>query len=42
MTLYGQTKMTELEHETTVQKALPAKIGIRNGSPIVCWSATKI
>jgi len=36
MTLYDQTKMTELEHTATVQKALPAKIGIRYESPVVC------
>jgi len=37
MTLYDQTKMTDLKHTTTVvnKRALPAKIGIRYGNPMV-------
>jgi len=36
MTLYDQTKITELKHATTVQKTLSAKIGIRYDGPIIC------
>jgi len=28
MTLYDQTKMTDLKHTTTVQRNIPAKTGI--------------
>jgi len=31
MTLYDQTKITKLEHTSTVQDALPAKIHVRDG-----------
>jgi len=39
MTLYDQTKMTELEHTVQLlyKEALPAKISMRDGSPIVCY-----
>jgi len=37
MTLYDQTKMTELEYiQLLYKKVLPAKIGIRDGSTMVC------
>jgi len=37
MTLYDQTKMTELEHIQLLHKeALRMKIGIRDSSPTVC------
>jgi len=37
MTLYDQTKMTELEHiQLLYKEALSAKIGIRDGSPMLC------
>jgi len=43
MTLYDQTKMTEIEHiQSLYKEALPAKIGKRDGSPMACWSTTKI
>jgi len=42
VTLYDQTKMTELERIQLLHKeALPTKIDIRDGSPMVCWTATK-
>jgi len=42
MTLYDK-KMTELERiQLLCKEALPTKIGMRNGSPTVCWSPTKI
>jgi len=43
MTLYDQTKMTELQLiQLLYKEALPTKICMRNGSPMVCWSPTKI
>jgi len=37
MTLYDQTKMTELECiQLLYTEALSAKISIRDGSPMVC------
>jgi len=37
MTLYDQTKMTELERiQLLYKEALLTKIGIRGGSPMVC------
>jgi len=42
MTSYDQTKMTDLEHATAEQRSITSKIGIRNGSPMVCWSPTEI
>jgi len=43
MTLYDQTKMLERERiQLLYKEALPTKIGIRNGSLVVCWSPTKI
>jgi len=41
MTLYDQTKMTEREYTTTAQRRI-TKIGIKDGSPMVCWNPTKI
>jgi len=36
MTLYDQTKMTELEHASTVQKKhYQRKYALRDGSPVV-------
>jgi len=34
MTLYDQTKMNI---HVLYKEAFPAKIGIRDGSPMVCW-----
>jgi len=37
MTLYDQTKMLERERiQLLYKEALPTKIGIRNGSLVVC------
>jgi len=37
MTLYDQTKMTELECiQLLYKEALPTKIGIRDGGPMIC------
>jgi len=38
MALYDQTKMTEVGHKTSLlhKEAMPTKIGIRDGSPMVC------
>jgi len=38
MTLYDQTKVTELECISTA----PAQIGVGDGSAMVCWSLIKI
>jgi len=42
MTLYDQTKTTELKHTLLHKEALPRKMCIRYGSSVVCWSPTKI
>ena len=44
MTLYDQTKVAQLEHAAQLlcNEQLPAKVGIRDGSPIVCWNPTEI
>ena len=42
MILYDQWKTTELKHTLLNKEALPGKICIRYGSPVVCWSPTKI
>jgi len=37
MTLYDQTKLTEIERiQLLYKEALPMKIGIRDGSTMVC------
>ena len=38
MTLYNQTKMTELEHTVQLlyKEALPVKMGTRDSSPMGC------
>jgi len=41
MTLYDEAKMTELQHTSAVQRSITSEIGIRDGSPMVCWSPTK-
>ena len=41
--LYDQIKMAYLEHawQLLCKEPLPAKVGIRDGNPIVCWNPTE-
>jgi len=41
MTLYDQTKITELEHTSTVQISVTSENRHNRRQSMVCWSPTK-